>query len=157
MNSEFINIYNNLVNLSRNKKIYYHFTNNDTFSDRLMIFLFHLAFFLKNYKSKVDSKYMQNFYDYTFKQIELDIREIGYGDQSVNKKMKTYINMLYSIITKIDKWESYNNNDKVEIFKFYIEIRDNNKKFVEYFDKLYIYLSKITLNSFTKSVIEHKF
>ena len=72
MNSEFINIYNNLVNLSRNKNIYYHFTNNDTFSDRLMIFLFHLAFFLKNFKSKIDPKYMQNFYDYTFKQIELD-------------------------------------------------------------------------------------
>ena len=157
MNSEFINIYNNLVNLSRNKNIYYHFTNNDTFSDRLMIFLFHLSFFLKNFKSKIDPKYMQNFYDYTFKQIELDIREIGYGDQSVNKKMKTYINMLYSIIAKIGKWESYNNNDKVEIFKFYIEIKDNNQKFVEYFDKLYIYLSKITLNSFTKSVIEHKF
>ena len=157
MNSEFINIYNNLVNLSRNKNIYYHFTNNDTFSDRLMIFLFHLSFFLKNFKSKIDRKYMQNFYDYTFKQIELDIREIGYGDQSVNKKMKTYINMLYSIIAKIDKWESYNNNDKVEIFKIYIEIKDNNQKLVEYFDKLYIYLSKITLNSFTKSVIEHKF
>tara|TARA_B100000282_G_scaffold290729_1_gene262064 strand:- start:225 stop:698 length:474 start_codon:yes stop_codon:yes gene_type:complete len=157
MNSEFINIYNNLVNLSRNKNIYYHFTNNDTFSDRLMIFLFHLSFFLKNFKSKIDRKYMQNFYDYTFKQIELDIREIGYGDQSVNKKMKTYINMLYSIIAKIDKWESYNSNDKVEIFKIYIEIKDNNQKLVEYFDKLYIYLSKITLNSFTKSVIEHKF
>ena len=122
-----------------------------------MIFLFHLAFFLKNYKSKTDPKYMQNFYDYTFKQIEIDIREIGYGDQSVNKKMKTYINMLYSIINKIDKWESYINNDKVEIFNFYIEIKDNSQKFVDYFDKFYIYLSKKTLNSFTKSVIEHKF
>ena len=47
MNLEFINIYNNLVNLSRNKNIYYFFTNNDTFSDRLLIFLFHLGFFLK--------------------------------------------------------------------------------------------------------------
>ena len=73
MNSEFINIYNNLVNLSRNKNIYYYFTNKDTFSDRLLIFLFHLAFFFKNYKSKIDQKYMQNFYDYTFRQIELDI------------------------------------------------------------------------------------
>ncbi len=157
MNFEFINIYNNLVNLSRNKNIYYYFTNNDTFSDRLLIFLFHLAFFLKNYKSKASPEYMQNFYDYTFKQIELDIREIGYGDQTVNKKMKTYINMLYSIINKIDKWENYNNDDKIKIFNIYIEIEDNNQKFVDYFDKFYIYLSKITLNSFTKSVIDHKF
>ena len=100
---------------------------------------------------------MQSFYDYTFKQIELDIREIGYGDQSVNKKMKTYINMLYSIIDKVDKWETYNSDDKVKILSFYIEIRDNKQKMVDYFDRYYSYLSKITLNSFTKSVIDHKF
>ena len=157
MNKEFINIYNNLVNLSRNKNIYYSFTNKDTFSDRLLIFLFHLAFFFKNYKSKIDQKYMQNFYDYTFRQIELDIREIGYGDQSVNKKMKTYINMLYSIIEKIHNWENYDKDDKLKIFNLYIENKDNNQKIVDYFEKYYIYLTKISLNSFIKSVIEHKF
>ena len=157
MNSEFINIYNNLVNLSRNKDIFSFFTNKDTFSDRLLIFLFHLAFFFKNYKSKIDRKYMQDLYDFTFRQIELDIREIGYGDQSVNKKMKTYINILYSIIDKIDKWETYRYEEKLRIFNFYIEIKDNKEQFVEYFDKYYIYLSKISLNSLTKSVIEHKF
>ena len=146
-----------MVNLSRNKNIYYFFTNKDTFSDRLLIFLFHLAFFFKNYKSKIDRKYMQDLYDFTFRQIELDIREIGYGDQSVNKKMKTYINILYSIIDKIDKWETYRYEEKLRIFNFYIEIKDNKEQFVEYFDKYYIYLSKISLNSLTKSVIEHKF
>ena len=40
MNKEYINIYNNLVNLSRNKNIFYYFTNKDTFSDRLLIFYF---------------------------------------------------------------------------------------------------------------------
>ena len=100
---------------------------------------------------------MQDLYDFTFRQIELDIREIGYGDQSVNKKMKTYINMLYSIIDKIDKWETYEYEDKSRIFNFYIEIKDNNEKFVDYFDKYYIYLSKTSLNLLTKSVLEHKF
>ncbi len=146
-----------MVNLSRNKNIYYSFTNKDTFSDRLLIFLFHLAFFFKNYKSKIDQKYIQNFYDYTFRQIELDIREIGYGDQSVNKKMKTYINMLYSIIEKIHNWENYDKNDKLKIFNLYIENKDNNQKIVDYFEKYYVYLTKISLNSFIKSVIEHKF
>ena len=146
-----------MVNLSRNKNIYYSFTNKDTFSDRLLIFLFHLAFFFKNYKSKIDQKYIQNFYDYTFRQIELDIREIGYGDQSVNKRMKTYINMLYSIIEKINNWENYDKDDKLKIFNLYIENKDNNQKIVDYFEKYYIYLTKISLNSFIKSVIEHKF
>ena len=157
MNLEYLNIYNNLINLSRNKKIFLYFTKNDTFSDRLLIFLFHLSFFLKNYKSKTNQNYLQEFYDYVFRQIELDIREIGYGDQSVNKKMKTYVNLLYSIINKIDKWEEYSKEKKISILKFYIEFNDNTEKFVNYFEKYSNYLTKISLNSFTKSVIDHKF
>ena len=144
MNTEYINIYNNLVNLSRNKKIFSYFTKNDTFSDRLIIFLIHLAFFLKNFKNKIDQKYMQDFYDYVFRQIELNIREIGYGDQSVNKKMKSYVNLLYSIINKIDKWDSYNRQDKMNILKLYIEIKDNTEKFLDYFENYKIYLTKKT-------------
>ena len=157
MNSEYINIYNNLVNLSRNKTLFYYFTKKDTFSDRLLIFLFHLAFFFKYFKSKIDRKYLQDFYDYVFRQIELDIREIGYGDQTVNKKMKTYVNLLYSIINKIDNWESYNSEQKIKILKVFLEIKDNDEKFVGYFEKYSNYLSKISLNSFTKSVIDHRF
>ena len=157
MNKEFINIYNNLVNLSRNKTLFYYFTKKDTFSDRLLIFLFHLAFFFKYYKTKSTKKYLQDFYDYVFRQIELDIREIGYGDQSVNKKMKTYVNLLYSIIDKINKWEELQIDQKINILNLYIEIKDNNEKFIDYLDKYSIYLSKIPLNSFTKSVIDHKF
>ena len=157
MNKEFINIYNNLVNLSRNKTLFFYFTKKDTFSDRLLIFLFHLAFFFKYYKTKSTKKYLQDFYDYVFRQIELDIREIGYGDQSVNKKMKTYVNLLYSIIDKINKWENLEMKQKINILNLYIEIKDNNEKFVDYFDKYSDYLLKIPLNSFTKSVIDHKF
>ena len=71
--------------------------------------------------------------------------------------MKTYVNILYSIIDKIDKWETYDLKQKINIINLYIEIKDNNEKFVEYFEKYSNYLSKITLNSFTKSVIDHKF
>ena len=157
MNIEYVNIYSNLVNLSRNKILFSYFTKKDTFSDRLIIFLIHLAFFLKKFKKNTDHNYLQDFYDYTFKQIENDIREIGYGDQSVNKKMKTYVNLLYSIINKIDNWENYNFQQKMDILKIFIEIKDNNEKFLDYFENYSKYLSKITLNSFTKSVRDHKF
>ncbi len=157
MNSEYINIYNNLVNLSRNKNLFFNFTEKDTFSDRLLIFFFHLAFFFKYFKSNINQKYMQNFYDYVFRQIELDIREIGYGDQTVNKKMKTYVNLLYSIINKFENWEKSNFDEKNTVLKYFIEINDNNENFVDYFIKYTKYLSKTSLNSFTKSVINHKF
>ena len=157
MNIEYVNIYNNLINLSRNKTLFFYFTKKDTFSDRLLIFLLHLAFFLRNFKKKTDPKYLQNFYDYVFRQLELDIREIGYGDQTVNKKMKTYVNILYSIINKIDNWDKLSLEQKINIFSYYIEIKDNSEKFLDYFEKYSNYLTNISLNSFTKSVIDHKF
>ena len=49
MNDKYINIYNNLVNLTRNKELYKDFKVQDTFSDRLIFFLLHFAFFLKIY------------------------------------------------------------------------------------------------------------
>ena len=71
--------------------------------------------------------------------------------------MKTYVNILYSIIDKIDKWEDYNSNKKMNILNLYIETKHNNEKFLDYFENYTNYLSEITLNSFTKSVIDHKF
>ena len=66
-------------------------------------------------------KNLQNFFDYCVRQIELSIREIGYGDATINKKMKDYVNLLFSIIDKIDNWETKNNDEKKKIFKNYIE------------------------------------
>ena len=51
MNDNYLNIYNNLIKLTRNKNLYLNLKNNDTFSDRLIILLFHYSFFIKFYKS----------------------------------------------------------------------------------------------------------
>ena len=56
MNNNYINFYNNLVNLTRNKSLYMEFTKQDTFSDRLIIFLFHFAFFLNIFKASSAKK-----------------------------------------------------------------------------------------------------
>ena len=48
MNDKYLNIYNNLIKLTRNKFFYENLNNKDTFSDRLIIFFFHFAFFFKN-------------------------------------------------------------------------------------------------------------
>ena len=157
MIKEFINLYNNLVNLSRNKNLFAIFTDKDTFSDRILILLFHFAFFLREYKNNTDKEYLQKFYDYFFRQIELSLREIGYGDVSINKKMKDYINIFYSILDKINNWNTLDNVKKGEILAFYYKLKDNHLKIVNYFNNFEIYLSKTSLKSFTKSVINHKF
>ena len=157
MIKEFIKLYNNLVNLSRNKKLFSIFTDKDTFSDRILILLFHFAFFLREYKKNTDKDYLQKFYDYFFRQIELSLREIGYGDVSINKKMKDYINIFYSILDKVNDWSNLENIKKAEILGFYYDLKGNHLKIVNYFNNFEVYLSKTSLKSFTKSVINHKF
>ena len=157
MIKEFVTLYNTLVNLSRNKSLFSIFTDKDTFSDRILILMFHFAFFLREYKKNTDKEYLQKFFDYFFRQVELNLREIGYGDVSINKKMKDYINVFYSILDKINNWNDLDNVKKSEILGFYYNLKDNHLKIVNYFDKFEIYLSKTTLKSFTKSVINHKF
>ena len=102
MTNNYINIYNNLINFSRNKKIFSIFTENDTFSDRLIIMLFHVGFFIKNFKNSIDKKKMQEIYDFIFRQLELSIREIGY-DALINKKMKNYLNVFHSILKQVEE------------------------------------------------------
>ena len=157
MINEFTSLYNNLVKLSRNKNLFSIFTDKDTFSDRILILLFHFAFFLRQYKDNTEKEYLQKFYDYFFRQIELNLREIGYGDVSINKKMKDYINIFYSILDKINDWSKLDNVRKGEILGFYYKLKGNHVKIVNYFDNFEIYLSKTSLKSFTKSVINHKF
>ena len=157
MIKDFVNLYNNLVNLSRNKNLFSIFTVKDTFSDRILILLFHFAFFLRQYKDKTDKEYLQKFFDYFFRQIELSIREIGYGDVSINKKMKDYINVFFSILDKINDWNKLNDDKKADILAFYYKLKNNHGKIVNYFNDYDIYLSKTSLKSFTKGVINHKF
>ncbi len=152
MNNKYINIYNSLVNLSRNKDLYKNFGSQDTFSDRLIFFLIHFAFFLKVFK-KNDQKILQDIYDYIFRQLELSIREIGYGDASINKKMKDYINLFHSIIIKIENWDSFNLNEKNKIIKSLINTVNNDDLCV-YFDKFSVKLENNTLNYYIKSVIK---
>ena len=153
--NDYINIYNNLVKFSRNKKIFTIFTENDTFSDRLIIFLINFGFFIKNFKSSVTKKEMQDLYDYIFRQLELSIREIGYGDQSINKKMKVYINVFHSMLEKIENWDNLNSINKEEFLKSYINNDSNLNDLINYFDKYTFFLTKKSFNSFSKGVIKN--
>ena len=157
MKNDFLNIYNNLIKLTRNKILYENISNNESFSDRLTIFFIHFAFFLKLFKNQTPKENLQNLYDFVFKQIELSIREIGYGDASINKKMKEYVNLMHAIINKIEKWENLDLGSKSKFFSDFINVDKKSSFFVNYFDKYSLYLTKNSFNYFTKEVISHKF
>ena len=152
MNNKYLTIYNNLINYTRNKDLYKNLNREDNFSDRLTIFLLHFSFFLKNYKKDENKKILQEIYDFNFRQLELSIREIGYGDQSINKKMKDYINLFHSMVSEVHFWDDLKKDEKInKISNFLIDFR-NIEYLIEYFDEFNVKLSKITLNSYIKSV-----
>ena len=155
MNNNFLEIYNNLIKLTRNKNLY-NSNFQDTFYDRIIIFFFHLAFLLKEYKNKETKNNLQNFFDYCIRQIELSIREIGYGDATINKKMKEYVNLLFSVIDKIDLWEDMDNEKKIEIIKLFIEDGLNFYDFLNYLEKYRFFLSKNTFNSLSIEILTLK-
>ena len=155
MNSNYINIYNNLVKLTRNKELYKDFKNQDTFSDRIIFFLLHFAFFLKVYKENNDKKLLQEIYDYIFRHLELTIREIGYGDQSINKKMKDYLNLFYGMIDKIHDWDNLTAESRALLLEKFLDNAINTDYLVDYFEKYRLNLLNNTLNSYIKGIIKH--
>jgi len=132
--------------------LYKGFTKQDTFSDRLIFFLLHFAFLLKTYKNDENGKILQEIYDFCFRQLELSIREIGYGDQSINKKMKDYINLFHSIVSEIHFWEKYTKIDKKNKLSNFIDNIEKNDYLVDYFDDFQGKLKKKNLKYFLKSV-----
>ena len=152
MKNSYLNIYNNLIKLTRNKNLYFNLKNTDTFSDRLVILLFHFGFFLKIYKKEMTKDDAQDFFDFVIRQIELSIREIGYGDQSINKKMKDYINLFHSMVSEIHFWDKLSKLEKLNKISLFLGEFKNNEELLTYFDNFNLNLSKKTLNSYLKSV-----
>ena len=152
MKKEYLNVYNKLINYTRNKDLYKNLNREDDFSDRLTLYLLHFAFFLKNFKNDENKKILQEIYDFNFRQLELSIREIGYGDQSINKKMKDYINLFHSMISEIHFWEELSQSEKIVKLSKFLEDFNNIQDLLSYFDEFNANLSKKTLNSYLKSV-----
>ena len=152
MTHKYTNIYNNLIKLTRNKNLFKNIENNDLFSDRLFLFLLHFGFFLKYFKKYSSKQEIQEIYDYIFKEIETSIREIGYGDMSVNKRMKQYINLFHRIISKIEFWEKLDDQEKIHFLKNYLNLGSELYYLIEYFDKYILFISNNALNFSTKDV-----
>ena len=157
MNNKYINIYNNLVNLTRNKELYKNFYKQDTFSDRLIFFLFHFAFFLKVFRKNNKKGLLQEIYDEIFRYLELSIREMGYGDATINKKMKNYLNIFHLILDQISNWDAESESSKTKILSNFLNIEKKPSNLIIYFDNYINNLSNNTLNFYIKGVLKDKF
>ena len=85
----------------------------------------------------------------------MSIREIGYGDQSINKKMKDYLNLFYGMIDKIHDWDNLTIESRASILETFLDNPVNIDFMVDYFEKYRLNLLNNTLNSHIKGVVKH--
>ena len=92
----------------------------------------HFSIMMIIFKKK-GKKFNQKSYDSLFFNIENNLRELGYGDVAVNKKMKDLNKILYDILLKIDNEvsDSFKVNENL-IFKYFNQLKD--KDYEKYMD-----------------------
>ena len=84
-------------------------------------------------------KFNQNDYDSLFLNIENNLRELGFGDVSVNKKMKDFNKLLYDILLKIEKNDDKNFSiNRNLILKYFSELNEQNNANYDDFERYLI-------------------
>ena len=136
-------LYNNILLLSRNRLFYTKFDLSDSFQNRIHLIFLHISFLFIKIKQNMENEKYKNFYqktfDLIFNKIELNMREIGYGDVQVNKNMKLLVRTFYNILLNCEKFNELSLSLKNAFFIKYLEQNNNqkianNKLLIKYFD-----------------------
>ena len=152
-------IYNKLLKLSRNIFFYKDIELDDTYETRIYLMFIHYSTMLyisKNKRQKPD----QDSYNSLFLNIENNLRELGFGDVSVNKKMKELNKIFYDILLKLSDNPTQFNLNKKLIHKYFVKFIDNDKKwckFDDYFLNFYQFCFDQSNNNMIKEVQNFKY
>ena len=156
-------LYNKLVQLSRNKFFYQELKLSDNFQTRALLIFFHLAIIFKTKKNSKNKKVLQNLFYNTFQNIEIDIRELGYGDTKVNKTMKTLSKIFYDILLSLDKKKLFSFNNETFLLKKYFydveKTRDLGKinKLADYLEKFQNFCFDLDVDNMLNGSIDFKY
>ena len=153
-------LYNTLLTLSRNLFFYNKIRLNDTFESRIYLMFIHFSIMMIIFKKK-EKKFSQKSYDSLFFNIENNLRELGYGDVAVNKKMKDLNKILYDILLKIDNSE----NDSIKInkrliIKYFNQLNDKDSQkyldFERYLNDFYKFCFELPLENMIREALKFK-
>ena len=138
---------------------YTKFNLNDTYQNRIYLIFLHISFLLNkvNYKnkSKIHREFEQKIFDFTFNSIELNMREIGYGDVTINKNMKSLIKTFYNMLLNCENYNRKKERDKLKFLLDYLSAKDETKaqyntNLVDYFNKYQAFCFDLCLDSVLK-------
>ena len=154
-------LYSTLLNLSRNIFFYKRIGLPDTFETRIYLMFIHFSVMMIVFKNK-GKKFNQKSYDSLFHNIENNLREMGFGDVSVNKKMKDFNKLLYDILLKLNKKNDMNTfkiNEKL-IIDYFKDLKDTkNTKYIDferYFVNFYNFCFEIPLDNMIRDSVKFK-
>ena len=154
-------LYNKLAQLSRHKFFYETVKLSDNFETRVLLIFFHLAVILKIAKGKANKDKTQEIFDNIFQNIEFHIRELGYGDVSVNKNMKKLNKIFYDILYNFDRDLSALEGTKKLLIKYFFSKdkfdKENMMKLAEYFEKFRDFCFDLDVNSMLNGSIDFKY
>ena len=100
-------------------------------------------------------------FDFTFNSIEVNMREIGYGDATVNKNMRELVKSFYNILLNCENYKKMLVNDKNKLLNKYIKqigtnTADNSIMLAEYFDKYQAFCLDLSIDSVLKGELNFK-
>ena len=159
-------LYNNILLLSRNKLFFTKFNLNDTFQNRIYLIFIHISFLFIKIKQTNQKQIYKNFYqkmfDLIFKKVELNMREIGWGETVINKNMKFLVIAFYNILLNCENFNKKSLIFKRNFFSKYFEHINKKKKanyvnLIEYFDKYEAFCLDLTLDSVLNGVLNFKY
>lgn len=145
--------------MSRNIFFYKVLSLKDTFETRVFLMFIHysiILIILKKKKKKID----QENYNNLFYCIENNLRELGFGDISVNKKMKDLNKFFYDILLKINVGNNEFRLNKKLILKYFEMLAENQDKidiFEVYLKNFYDFCFEISTNNMIDNVERFKF
>jgi len=137
-------LYNKILFLSRNKSFYTKLDLIDTFQNRINLIFLHISFLFIKLKQKDKNQFYKEFFqkmfDFIFNKIELNMREIGYGDMAINKNMKFLVKIFYNILLNCENYKKKSlKNKNLFLLKYLTQNSDkkctDNIVLVEYFDE----------------------
>jgi len=120
---------------------------------------FHFSSFLLIFKNK-QINFPQTDYDSLFYCIENNLRELGYGDVAVNKKMKDLNKVFYDILLKFNKGKAELILEENLVFRYFPNF--NNSKdpkyqlLSNYFKKFYHFCFELSPETMIKDALNFK-
>ena len=157
-------MYNIILILSRNIFFYDKICLPDTYQSRIHLMLFHFAIILLVFKKR-NIKFDQFQYDFFFRNIEYNLRELGFGDVSVNTKMKDLNKISYDILLKIEEKNNVNcknfNLNPIIIYKYFNNIKPTNNtrinEFKMYFKSFFDFCFELNVKNMLKELKNFKY